>query len=275
MKPPIFYHYSLNAIFWDWIDWSWYALAMLAFVATYIYAGTLYTTAPTDVEKKQALSIKRRALESLIYGFLVAVTLFYVSFFILEDPDLAVAAEKYDELAVHMQDYIVNIGLIAAQLQLTIVLSPLVAVWIAMSWLANTVAQSLLFLFASFNVLAKIVEGWGPLLLSLGVAMVGVERLRKLGGVLCTSIPMLAVYLGWAYKVSYVQSILDANLSLGTSVLIAGPIRAMLLGTILNHARLFVEALVFYTFTLSLALIAAAGFSYAVGGLATYISARI
>ena len=275
MKLPIFYLNNLNAVFWDWIDWSWYALALVAFTLAYVYAGLLYSTSVTDVDKKRALHIKRRALESLVYGFIVAGALFYVSFFILEDPDLATAAEKYDELAVHIQDYVVNIGIIAAQLQMTIVLSPLVSVWIAMSWLANITAQSLLFLFASFNVLAKIVGNWGPVLLSLGVAMVGVERLRKLGGVLCSSIPMLSVYLGWAYKVSYVQSILDANLTLGTSVLIVGPILEMLWGTILNHARLFVEALVFYTFTFSLALVAAAGFSYAIGGLATYISARI
>jgi len=270
--PPIYLN-SINAMFWDWIDWSWYALAMLAFAITAIYAQIEFQTSLTEIEKKRALSLKRGALESLVYGFIVAGALFYVSW-LIGDPDLSYAAQKYDELAEHMQYYVISLGTIAAQLQITIVLSPLVSVWLAMSWLTNTAAQSLLFLFASFNALAKIVKDWGPILLSIGVAMVGIERLRRLGGVLCSSIPMLAIYLGWSYKVSYVESILNANLTLG-NVLLVGPILEMLWGTVLSHARLFVEAVVFYSFTFSLALIAAAGFSYAIGGLATYISARI
>ena len=273
MKSSIFYLNSLNAVFWDWIDWSWYTLTMVGFALVYLYAGALYSTSITDIEKKQALNLQRRALESLIYGFLVAGALFYISW-LIGDPDLSSAAQKYDELAGHMQYYVISLGTIAAQLQITIVLSPLVSVWLAMSWLTNLAAQSLLFIFASFNALAKIVKDWGPILLSIGVAMVGIERLRRLGGVLCSSIPMLAVYLGWSYKVSYVESILNANLTLG-NVLLIGPILEMLWGTVLSHARLFVEAVVFYSFTFSLALIAAAGFSYAIGGLATYISARI
>ncbi|RLF04520.1 MAG: hypothetical protein DRK00_06515 [Thermoprotei archaeon] len=266
---------------WESVHWAWYAVAMAFFAGEFIYGMLLASTGDAG-EKARGYRLMGRAVEALVYG--IAVAAVAAVLWAMAAPRggegipslLEYAAQRYDNATAHVRDYVLALGWFGAQLYLTPLTSWLGNVWMAESWLANYSAQALLAVLAAYSALSRILASYGLELVSLGIALVGAGRLRGAGGALVASTLVLSAYLGYA-ATSLLDPVFTAKLD-AVSVPVVGPTAEIVTGRaaeVLEHGRTFTQVLVNLSFTLSLALILAAGFSVAVGGLARSLSARV
>jgi len=265
---------------WESIHWVWYGLAMAFFAGEFLY-GALLASAGDAAERARGYRLMSRAVEALVYGVAVAA-LAAVLWAMLAPPAggdveslLEYAAQRYDNATEHVKGYVLALGWFGAQLYLTPLTSWLGNVWMAESWLANYSAQALLAMLAAYSALSRVLRAYGLELVSIGIALVGTGRLRRVGGSLVASVLVLAAYLGYAaaYLLDPIFSV-----ELGYGIPVISPSVEVLTGQaarVLEHGRIFTEALVKLSFTMSLALVLAAGFSAAIGGLARALSARV
>lgn len=253
----------------------------MAFFAGEFAYGALLASVGDAAEKSRGYRLMSRAAEALAYG--VAVAALAAALWAALSPPaggdveslLDYAARRYDNATEHVKGYVLSLGWFGAQLYLTPLTSWLGNVWMAESWLANYSAQSLLAMLAAYSALSRALRAWGLELVSIGIALVGTEKLRRIGGSLVASVLVLSAYLGYAaaYLLNPVFSI-----SLDSGLPVVGPSVEVVTGQaarVLDHGRAFVEVLVNLSLTLSLALLLAAGLSAAAGGLARALSARV
>ncbi|RLF05176.1 MAG: hypothetical protein DRK00_05105 [Thermoprotei archaeon] len=265
---------------WEAVHWAWYGVAMAFFAAEFTY-GALLISAGDAAEKARGYRLMSQAVEALVYGAAVAAVA-AVLWAMLPPPGggdvnslLEYAVQRYDNATEHVKGYVLALGWFGAQLYLTPLTSWLGNVWMAESWLANYSAQALLAVLAAYSALSKVLRAYGLELVSIGIALVGTGRLRGVGGPLVASTLILSAYLGYA-ATYLLDPVFSVELDPGIPVI--GPSVEVVTGQaarVLDHGRVFTEVLVNLSFTLSLALVLAAGLSAAIGGLARALSARV
>ena len=268
------------------IDWTWYSIALAGCALAFLY-GLGLQNSPSDEDRRRGVHYAASAAYGLVYGIAVAAAIWTTSRALGIDPDLSAAVERYDALVNATVEYAMQIAQVSRDLQLTVLLAPLTNVWVAASWLSQYCVHALLFFFAAMGLVAKLMSSaWGALLLSVGIAMVAVERLRPIGGPFVSSVCVLTCYSAWVPFTPYAEYVLGGRQFYypGTFPNPGELLRRLfeealgqpsLFGAVLEDGAVFAEALAFYGMTLSIALVLAAGLSRALGGLATSLSARV
>jgi len=272
------------------INWAWYGVALAGCAALYAYGAALMNS-PSELDKRQGIRYMTNAVFGLVYGIVVAILLYFSSWLIWGSsgaPDssaIAYAADRYHNATARLMDYVMDIGLVSRDLALAPILSALAPTWTAASWLANYCAQMLIYLFSAFELICRFMLAWGSLLLSAGIALVAVERLRSIGGFLVSSTCVLTVYAMWGATTPYVDHILNglefqyggqwSILELIPKIASAAFWRDQLWGPVLRDGQFMAWTITFYTLTFILATALAAGVSWGLGGLARSLSARV
>ena len=257
---------------------------MLFFTCEFIY-GAMLASLGSSSEKTRGYRLIRQSVEVLVQGLALVFISGLLSGYILSNilgrddiPTLLLYSIRgYENATEKLVDYIVSIGWVAAQLYMSPITSPLGHVWMAQSWLATYSAHALLAMLSGYKILASILANYGVELLSAGLALTATTRLKGMGGVLASSVLVLSYYLILAEHY-IVHEIEEVRLDGLMNIPVAGPAIEIIRGSsmiVIKHGEFFVSRIVLLSFTLSLALIVASGFSLAIGGLARALSARL
>lgn len=268
---------------WEDIHWGWFIITMLFFACEFVL-GAILVSIGSPSEKSRGYRLISQSIEALIRGCVVIFLLGFLWSFMLAglvgaelSSSLKSVAEGYEEAVTHIQNYLVSLGWIAAQLYMTPLTSPLGHVWMAQSWLATYSAQTLLALLSGYRVITSILADYGMEMLSIGLALTATTRLRGIGGALVSNVIVLSCYMAVAER-TIVRGLNTVELNGFVAIPLIGPTAEILKGgaaVVIEHGKIFVSAATTLAFTFSIALLLAAGLSEALGGLARALSARV
>lgn len=240
-----------------------------------LYGLSLYNL-PIDIERERGLSHISNAVAGLIFMSIVLGIITSEIFFTI--PDLDSAKEFYNKVSRNLLGYQVGIAAVAARLQATMVLSPLVGLWIAMTWLLNLTTQTLIFIFYSLYILSIIIEWIFEFLVSLGIALQTNDRTRSISGTMIASPIILRIFLAWLPQVDFIKTLGSKEFPIKTPFQEVWEIVSSLWSGqsgLLADGLEFIKIIVFISFCWSLVVLVVYGLSKAFGGITHVISSRI
>ena len=266
-------------MFAELFDIKYYPLALVFCGAIAVYGAFLINTGIADNERKGALLIYQ-ALEGIIIGLILAGSLYVVDDFILSafnvKLDLNTAEKFYGDATWRMINYVVDLSETAAELGATVLLGPLATVWIAASGLANISGQYLVALMGTFQTLSALLISYGKILVSVGVTLTAVPKLRRLGPPLVIGVIVLSSYL------CGVQPIVDNTLSSleyshGSVPVISAVVEYLMdgVGKVLRDSVRLIGLSVTLSFFGAIIVMLIAALSEAIGGFARSIALRL
>ena len=257
------------------INYSFLSLSFIISFIEFLYGLHLYSIVD-EVSKNTGLRYMVNAIAGLIYvsiGLSALALVDEIKFSVHEDPE-----GFYSGCVDNIFGYIVGIAAVAARLQSTMVLSPLVGVWISLTWLTGFVGQTLAIILYTMYVLYRIVNLIYGLMVSLGVALLASERTRVISGSLIASPICLKIYLSWLPLAEPVKTVKDIEFPIKGIFQEVGDIVSALWngqsGLLIDGLK-FTEALVFISFSWSLTVLIILGLSKVFGGIPHVISSRI
>jgi len=240
-----------------------------------LYGLSLYNL-PTEIDRERGLSHISNSIVGLIFMSIVLGIITSEIFFTI--PSLDNAKNFYDRVSRNLLGYQIGIASVAARLQATMILSPLVGLWISMTWLLNLTTQTLIFIFYSLYILCIIIEWTFEFLMSLGIALQTNDRTRAISGSLIASPIALRIFLAWLPTVDFIKILENKEFPIKILFQEVSEIIGCLWNGqsgLLADGLEFIKIIVFISFCWSLVILAIYGLSRVFGGIAHVISARL
>ena len=240
-----------------------------------LYGLSLYNL-PSDIDRERGLSHVSNSIAGLIFMSITLGVITSETFFTI--PSLTNAKDFYNKVSHNLLGYQVGIASVAARLQATMILSPLVGLWISMTWLLNLTTQTLIFIFYSFYILCIIIEWVFEFLVSLGIALQVNDRTRSISGSMIASPIVLRIFLSWLPKVDFIRILETKEFPIKIPFQEISEIISCLWNGqsgLLADGLEFIKIIVFISFCWSLVILTIYGLSKAFGGIAHVISSRL
>jgi hypothetical protein len=206
---------------WFTVNWQWYGIAFATIVIEVAYALYLMNL-PSPEKRSQGYSLLFESIESLGYGILLLGAIAGIEAAALVNINILPpgTAEVYWSLTVNrIINYTLSIALLERDLTLTVIFSPLAGTVSSAAMLGRFMAQFLLYFSVAMLFLTKFVKNYGSLLVSIGIAMTSVKRLRSIGPYLVFSVLAIAAISGgtvhyvldsvYQLKFNYTSGIID------------------------------------------------------------------
>ncbi len=255
-----------------------FSIAAAAIVAEFAYGAWLLNL-PAPQLKARGYEVIYGALESCVAGAILAAILVWAPTALralgIGFVSPGAALESYAAARDRYVKYAVDLALVARDLTLTGVLAPLATTWYASSGLANLFTGYLAALSSALLVASRTCLVLGPSLMSLGIVLAGVSRLRRLGATLAISIACLEVVAGAlapyfaANAASLRFKYAGVPLS-GIAQYFAGAVN-----DVLEDVKLMGEFSAWVSLAIGLAAAVSAGLSLALGGLPETLVSRL
>jgi hypothetical protein len=265
---------------WFAIHWEWYGVAAAALALEYAYA-LLLTRSPAPDARARGYSLIFEALEGFLHGVLLLAAIAALEGAVLAGARIVPpqqAASAWDNAMGRLTDYLLGYALFERDLAITVILSPLAGTVAASSMLARYAAQFLLYYCAAMLFLTQVLMSYGSLMVSVGVALTSVRRVRSLGPYLVFSVLGIAALSGGLAP--YVERSLQqlkysyhSGLDLFKEV--GGTVWGTTINNILDDGRLLAQTATVVAVASGVVVAVSAAASRAAGGLAETLAARI
>lgn len=253
--------------------------AALAVLAAELAYGAWLINNPSHQLKARGYEVIYSAIESCVFGTLLALFLTLapsiLPLFGVEAMTLEEATTIYSLARERYVAYVVDLANVARDLTLVGFLAPLAVTWHAASGLANIFSSYLIALSTAFAVASSFCSLFGPPLLSLGIVLSGVSKVRRLGVTLTISLVSLEVFAG-----AVAPYFRDNALSLkfkyqgiplsGIAQYFAGAV-----GEVVEDSKRMGELASWVSVWVGVAAIASAGASVAAGGFLDSLISRL
>ena len=265
---------------WFAIRWEWYGVAAAALALEYAYA-LLLTRSPAPDVRARGYNLVFDSLVGFLHGLLLLAAISALEGVVLAGVRIlppAAAEEKWSWAAEGLVQYLLGIAMLERDLTITAILSPLAGTVAASSMLARYAGQFLLYYAAAMLFATRILYEYGSLMVSAGIAMTGIRRVRSLGPYLVFSVLGLAALSGGlAPYVS--QSLQQLKYSYHSGLDFFKEVGGVLWGTtiknILDDGKLLAQTATVTAVATGVVVAVSAAASRAAGGLAETLAARI
>jgi hypothetical protein len=265
---------------WFSINWHWYGVAAAALALEYAYA-LLLTRSPAPDARARGYSLMFDSLEGFLHGVLLLAAVAALEGVVLAGVRIlppAAAEVRWGWAAERLASYLLSIAMLERDLTITVILSPLAGTVAASSVLARYASQFLLYFCAAMLFLTQVLMSYGSLMVSVGIALTGIRRVRSLGPYLVFSVLGLAALSGGlAPYVS--QSLEQLRYSYQGGLDLLGEVGGVIWGTtlrnLLDDGRLLAQVATLTAVASGVVAAASAAASRAAGGIAETIASRI
>lgn len=266
---------------WFAIHWEWYGVAAAALALEYAYA-LLLTRSPAPDVRARGYNLVFDSLVGFLHGLLLLAAISALEGVVLAGVRIlppAAAEVQWSWAAERLARYLLSIAVLERDLTVTVILSPLAGTVAASSMLARYAGQFLLYYAAAMLFVTRILYEYGSLMVSAGIAMTGVRRVRSLGPYLVFSVLGLAALSG-GLAPYVVQSLADLrfNYTSGVIDVLSEAFKQLFLnrlGDLIEDGKLLAQTATVAAVAGGVAAAASAAASRAAGGLAETLAARI